>query len=268
MSNDKTISDTDLLEAYGGAGNLQGLRNVLALASAQPEGPELTEPDDFTQWLKREMPSGTVIGSPEWWAPRIYRAVIAADRARRGGVEAEPESFVNWLCREMPAGTVIGDPRWWASRIYRAARGSAVLENALKNAPPAMPADPRYEHLLELLGAKDHEDAARIIAGHHARELASATVPDALPYWPPCNPGCDPEFNGCRSRYCATLCEPARKAMLAASQQDAAPKCAHDRQVQQLTGDNAIVNFCPECGRNEPVWFPYSDDAQAQEGKS
>lgn len=28
-----------------------------------------------------------------------------------------------------------------------------------------------YAHLLDMLGAKDHEDAARIIAQHHAREI-------------------------------------------------------------------------------------------------
>lgn len=30
-----------------------------------------------------------------------------------------------------------------------------------------------HAQLLDMLGAKDHEDAARIIAGHHAREIAS-----------------------------------------------------------------------------------------------
>jgi len=49
------------------------------------------------------------------------------------------------------------------------------------------------------------------------RELEAERVTEDLPYWPPCNPGCDPEFNGCRSKGCATLCEPARKAMLAAA---------------------------------------------------
>lgn len=40
--------------------------------------------------------------------------------------------------------------------------------------------DPHYQHLLDMLGAKNHEDAARIIAGHHARELGGATVPEGL----------------------------------------------------------------------------------------
>lgn len=37
-----------------------------------------------------------------------------------------------------------------------------------------------------------------------------------LPHWEPCNLGCDPEFNGSRSRHCATLCHNAREALAAA----------------------------------------------------
>lgn len=41
-------------------------------------------------------------------------------------------------------------------------------------------------------------------------------VPDEpLPHWEPCNPGCDPEFNGSRSRHCAELCHNAREALAA-----------------------------------------------------
>lgn len=32
---------------------------------------------DFAQWLAKEMPAGTVIGDPQWWAPRIARAVTS-----------------------------------------------------------------------------------------------------------------------------------------------------------------------------------------------
>lgn len=40
-----------------------------------------------------------------------------------------------------------------------------------------------------------------------------------LPYWEPCNPGCDPEFNGQRSSECAGLCHNARAAIAAARQE-------------------------------------------------
>ena len=40
-----------------------------AAAPAVPEG--------FAEWLSREMPAGTVINDPAWWAPRIVRALAA-----------------------------------------------------------------------------------------------------------------------------------------------------------------------------------------------
>jgi len=43
-----------------------------------------------------------------------------------------------------------------------------------------------------------------------------------LPFWEPCNPGCDPEFNGYRSRFCATLCHNAREALAAPLPADSA----------------------------------------------
>lgn len=33
----------------------------------------------FDDWLTREMPAGTVIGDPLWWAPRIRKALAAED---------------------------------------------------------------------------------------------------------------------------------------------------------------------------------------------
>lgn len=35
-------------------------------------------PAEFVEWLCREIPPGTVISDPKWWAPRIYRAMHAA----------------------------------------------------------------------------------------------------------------------------------------------------------------------------------------------
>ena len=34
--------------------------------------------DEFGTWLAREMPPGTVISAPLWWAPRIFRAARSA----------------------------------------------------------------------------------------------------------------------------------------------------------------------------------------------
>lgn len=38
--------------------------------------------DAFTEWLLREMPPGTVISNPSWWAPRIYAAAHRAVQAK------------------------------------------------------------------------------------------------------------------------------------------------------------------------------------------
>lgn len=46
-----------------------------------------------------------------------------------------------------------------------------------------------------------------------AELLESDLVPKALPYWEPCNPACDPELNGCRSKLCG--CERAKAALSA-----------------------------------------------------
>ena len=49
-----------------------------ALTQPEPQGP--TDEKwfaDFAAWLAREMPAGTVIADPLWWAPRIARAVLA-----------------------------------------------------------------------------------------------------------------------------------------------------------------------------------------------
>ncbi len=48
---------------------------------------------------------------------------------------------------------------------------------------------------------------------HPAVEQAGGDEHEPLPYWEPCNLGCDPEFNGKRSRHCAQLCHGARAAL-------------------------------------------------------
>ena len=35
-------------------------------------------PPEFLDWMKRQMPKDTIIGNPEWWAGRIWRAAIRA----------------------------------------------------------------------------------------------------------------------------------------------------------------------------------------------
>lgn len=35
----------------------------------------IMDDDNFIDWLSREMPAGTVIGDPKWWAKRILKVI-------------------------------------------------------------------------------------------------------------------------------------------------------------------------------------------------
>lgn len=48
---------------------------------------------DFASWLTREMPPGTVIASPAWWAPRIFSYARIALRAASVPQLAVPQGW-------------------------------------------------------------------------------------------------------------------------------------------------------------------------------
>lgn len=50
-------------------------------------------PEEFTRWLCSEMPAGTIIGDPAWWAPRIYEKAKAPPEAT-GSHLADDEGIV------------------------------------------------------------------------------------------------------------------------------------------------------------------------------
>ncbi|MCO6444553.1 MAG: hypothetical protein J5J04_10775, partial [Anaerolineae bacterium] len=39
-------------------------------------------PHEFTQWIRDNMPPNTIIGDPEWWAPRLWQRAIRALAAK------------------------------------------------------------------------------------------------------------------------------------------------------------------------------------------
>jgi hypothetical protein len=49
-----------------------------ARRDALEEAAQREMPPEFLEWMKRQMPKGTVIGNPEWWASRIWQAAIRA----------------------------------------------------------------------------------------------------------------------------------------------------------------------------------------------
>lgn len=59
--------------------------------------------EEFTEWMKREIPSGTVISNPEWWSNRIHKAFLAAYTKQQEPVAEvlKPDewtpSYVRWI---------------------------------------------------------------------------------------------------------------------------------------------------------------------------
>jgi hypothetical protein len=73
------LADKAVQEAFVVAN--QHLLNVDAGRTASGEG--------LHAWLRREMPEGTVIGDPDWWATRIHRVALAELTANAGGNATE-----------------------------------------------------------------------------------------------------------------------------------------------------------------------------------
>ncbi len=94
------------------AAALSGLQRIAAAATDAPSDETVADSDSeipsaaevqFTQWLQRQMPPSTIIGSPTWWAPRIFRAV---QNAMRGAQKAR---VVPSVCgKPMPDGKGAG----------------------------------------------------------------------------------------------------------------------------------------------------------------
>lgn len=60
--------------------------------------------EQFAEWLKREMPAGTVISDPEWWAPRILKAARTAT-AEQAEPVAEMKGSYLYPLKSIPSGT-------------------------------------------------------------------------------------------------------------------------------------------------------------------
>lgn len=102
-----------------------------------------------------------------------------------------------------------------------------------------VPGDPKWSRRIQLDEVIAERDALR------AQLAQQQGVPDALPHWEPCNPGCDPEFNGSRSRHCATLCHNAREALAAAPAPARCEYCDDTGDVHGLDGEWKGSCVCP-----------------------
>lgn len=59
-----------------------------AMTDVLPTDETVSAQTIFAAWLRHEMPPNTIIGDPDWWAPRIF---LAVKRTVRGEGELERE---------------------------------------------------------------------------------------------------------------------------------------------------------------------------------
>jgi hypothetical protein len=70
---------------YRRIGNDEFLQKLVAVIDSKLRAPadqaaSAAAPNNtFTEWLKREIPAGTVIGDPEWWVRRIIAKIRASE---------------------------------------------------------------------------------------------------------------------------------------------------------------------------------------------
>ena len=55
--------------------------------------------EEFTAWMRRELPANTIIGDPEWWARKILNAIAILD------AKAEPDTAnavhqIGWITED------------------------------------------------------------------------------------------------------------------------------------------------------------------------
>ena len=112
-------------------------RRPAALAQQEPQPPAAAEVadeswyPDFADWLEREMPEGTVIGDPLWWASKIADRIIAADLPQRQHGQPEPEGLTDEQIMELM-------PQQMRDDLSHAARAIAGFNPANIKAAGAM----------------------------------------------------------------------------------------------------------------------------------
>ena len=89
--------------------------------------------ETFAAWLHRDMPAGTQISDPSWWAPRIYRAVLASQAipVQQGEALSDEQIAAGMDSEEMETGGAeeagfFAGARW-AARAALQLQGAASL---------------------------------------------------------------------------------------------------------------------------------------------
>lgn len=116
------------------------------------------------------------------WALRLVMEADARDHGPQSAAENNVSSDTQ-IPPELRDGRIVDTPHPVATPHPDALPDGSLSKSTAKRIEalaklPSLPAGAGacelYAHLLDMLGAKDHEHAARIIAQHHARELGDS----------------------------------------------------------------------------------------------
>lgn len=100
-------------------------------AAPVPAEGEVADYADFVAWLVSEMPAGTVISDPLWWAPRIARRAadlleqhqatpvpVAVNERLPAPEDCDAEGFCWWFSPADPSAGTFGVAACWVLRKY------------------------------------------------------------------------------------------------------------------------------------------------------
>lgn len=107
------------------------------------------------------------------WAVRLVMEANARDRGPKSAAENDVTRDAE-VPPELRDGRIVDTPHPDSLPDGSLSKSTAKRIEALAKLPLLPAGDGArelYAHLLDMLGARDHEDAARIIAEHHAREI-------------------------------------------------------------------------------------------------
>lgn len=105
------------------ADEIQALLNAAPIAPDAQDAP--SDEQNFAAWIEREMPAGTMIGDPKWWAPRILRAVChSAVGAEPAGAMALLRNMLSAKPLDPEFEKVLHENRW---ELYATDEQTAVV---------------------------------------------------------------------------------------------------------------------------------------------
>jgi hypothetical protein len=128
--------------------------NGISIAAPVASVPDVVG-ETFAAWIAREMPAGTVIGDPAWWAPRILQAVQPAAPADLDDLAALTRQLVYALKKAKPDSDL-------AARAVNYLQRKGLAGSPLRAAPPERTAAPDAR-AKEWYAAADYLDSQKTL---------------------------------------------------------------------------------------------------------